>query len=65
MWVRGSTPVVLRSDPVCGVGCAPLRQSEGDDRKGFTVERADRRNQSDDEMRRGELRSIGGLTPHL
>ena len=62
---RGSSLAVLRSDdiahPVCGVGCVPLRQSGGDDRKVFTVERADRRNQSEDETRLGELRSIGGL----
>jgi hypothetical protein len=35
--------------PVCGLGCEPLQQSGGDDRKVFAVERADRRNQSGDE----------------
>jgi hypothetical protein len=43
---------VLRSDdiahPGCGIGCAPLRQSGGDDRKAAAVERADRRDQSED-----------------
>jgi hypothetical protein len=62
---RGSSLAVLRSDdiahPVCGVGCGPLRQSGGDDRKVFAVERGDRRNQSEDETRRGELRSMGEL----
>jgi len=47
---RGSSLAVLRSDdiahPLCGVGCAPLRQSAGDDRKVFAIERADRRNHS-------------------
>jgi hypothetical protein len=32
--------------PVCGIGYAPLQQSGGDDRKVFTVERADRHNQT-------------------
>ena len=62
---RGSSLAVLRSDdiahPVCGVGCAPLRQSGGDDREVFAVERADRGNQSEDETCRGELRSTGEL----
>ena len=38
---RGSSLAVLRSDdiahPVCGVGCAPLWQSGGDDRKVFAA----------------------------
>jgi hypothetical protein len=51
--------------PVCGIGCVALRQSGGDDRKAFAVERADRRDQSEDETRSGELRSIGELAPHL
>jgi hypothetical protein len=67
--VPGSGLAVLRSDdiahPVCGIGCAALRQSGGDDRKAFPVERADRRDQSEDQTRRGELRSIGELAPHL
>jgi hypothetical protein len=64
-WVRGSSRVELRSDPVCGVGCAPLRQSGGDDRKAFAVERADRRDQSEDETCRGALRPIGEMVPRF
>jgi hypothetical protein len=60
---------VLRSDdiahPVCGIGCAPLQQSGGDGGKVFAVERADRRNQTADQTRRGELRSIGEMVPYL
>jgi hypothetical protein len=43
-----------RRDPVCGIGCAPLRQSGRDDRRGFAVERADRRDQNEDETYYGE-----------
>jgi hypothetical protein len=43
---------------VCGVGCEPYRQSGRDDWKVFAVERADRRNQSEDETRRGQLIKI-------
>jgi hypothetical protein len=50
----GSSPVDLQSDPVCGIGCAPLRQSRRNDRKAFAVERADRRDQSEDETYCGE-----------
>jgi hypothetical protein len=45
--------------PVCDLGCAPLGQSRGADRKVLAAERADRRNQREDETRRGELRAIG------
>ena len=43
-----------RRDPVCGIGCAALRQSRRDDWKAFAVERADRREQSEDETHCGE-----------
>ena len=43
-----------RPDPVCGIGCAALRQSRRDDWKAFAVERADRREQSEDETHCGE-----------
>jgi hypothetical protein len=43
-----------RRDPVCGIGCAPLRQAGRDDRRGFAVERADRRDQNEGETYCGE-----------
>ena len=44
----------LRRRPECGTA---LRQSGGDDRKAFVVERDDRRDQSEDETDRGESKS--------
>ena len=50
IWVCGSGPVELRSNPDCGIGCAPLQHPEAE---AFAVERADRRGQSEDETCRG------------
>ena len=61
IWVCGSGPVELRSNPDCGIGCAPLQHPEAE---AFAVERADRRGQSEDETCRGALTSIEGLPPH-